>query len=71
VKDFVELLATSEDFAMGISILLTTTGAADCVAVAEGVGDGEGDGEGAGAGIIFPESHARTVLPFDFVLIQV
>ena len=71
MKDFVELLATSEDFAMGISILLTTTGAADCVAVAEGVGDGVCDAEGVGVGIVFPESHARTVLPFDFVLIQV
>jgi hypothetical protein len=64
-------LATSEDFAMGISILLTTTGAADCVAVAEGVGDGVGEAEGVGAGINFPESQVRTVFPLLLALMQV
>jgi len=61
VKDFVELLGTSEELATGMSILFTVAGAVDLVGVAEGVG----------VGIVFPESHARTVLPFDFVLIQV
>jgi hypothetical protein len=71
VNDFAELLGSSEDLATGISILFTTTGAADCVAVAEGVGDGVGEAEGVGAGINFPESHASTVLPFDLALMQV
>ena len=57
--------------AIGISILFTVAGAVDLVGVAEGDGVGVCDAEGVGAGIVFPESHARTVLPFDFVLIQV
>ena len=57
--------------ATGISILFTVAGAVDLEGVAEGDGVGVCDAEGAGVGIFFPESHARTVLPFDFVLIQV
>jgi len=71
VNDYVELLGRSEDLAMGISILFTTTGAADCVAVAEGVGDGVGEAEGVGAGINFPESQVRTVFPLLLALMQV
>ena len=71
VNDFVELFGTSEELAIGISILFTVAGAVDLVGVAEGDGVGVCDAEGVGAGIVFPESHARTVLPFDFVLIQV
>jgi hypothetical protein len=69
-KDFVELFGTSEDFAIGISIFLTTTGVgAVCVGLAVGVGAGLN--EEAAAGITFPESQASTVLPFDLVLMQV
>ena len=71
MKDFVELLGTSEELATGMSILFTVAGAVDLVGVAEGDGVGVCDAEGVGAGIVFPESHARTVLPFDFVLMQV
>ena len=69
-KDLVELFGTSEDFAIGISIFLTTTGVgAVCVGLAVGVGvELE---VAAAAGITFPESQARTVLPFDLVLMQV
>ena len=69
-KDLVELFGTSKDLAIGISIFLTTTGADEvCVALEVGVGvDLE---VAAAAGIIFPESQARTVLPFDLVLMQV
>jgi hypothetical protein len=71
VNDFVAFRGTSEELAIGISILFTTAGAVDLVGVADGDGVGVCDAEGDGAGIVFPESHARTVLPFDFVLMQV
>jgi hypothetical protein len=71
VNDFVELLGRSEDLAIGISILFTTTGAAVCVAVADGVGDGVGEAEGVEAGINFPESQARMVFPLLLALMQV
>jgi hypothetical protein len=71
VKDFVEFIGTSEEFAKGMSILFTTTGAVDFVGVAEGEGVEVWVAEGDGVAITFPESHARTVLPLDFDLIQV
>jgi hypothetical protein len=52
VKDFVELLGTSEELATGISILVTVAGAVDLVGVAEGDGVGVCDAEGVGVGIV-------------------
>jgi hypothetical protein len=53
-KDLVELFGTSEDFAIGISIFLTTTGVgAVCVGLVVGVGVGLE--VAAAAGITFPE----------------
>jgi hypothetical protein len=70
-NDFVEFIGTSEEFAKGISILFTTAGAVDFVGVGVAEGDGVWVAEGDGAAITFPESHARTVLPLDFDLMQV
>jgi len=64
-------MVTSEEFAKGISILLITAGVVDFVGVAEGDGVGVWVAEGDGVAITFPESHARTVLPLDFDLMQV
>ncbi len=75
VNDFEELLGTSEDLAIGISIFLAITGSREIAGEAEGdgvdIGVGDCDAIGEVAGIVFPESHIRIVLPLLFPLMQV
>jgi hypothetical protein len=75
VNIFVELFGTSDDCAIGISILFTTTGSGVLLGVDEGVARGEGVAlcvaVGDGAGITFPESQVMVVLPLLFTLIHV
>ena len=75
VNDLVELLGTSEDLAIGISILFTITGSGEIVGELEGdgvdVAVGDCDALGEVVGITLPESHIRIVLPLLFPLMQV
>jgi hypothetical protein len=64
-------MGTSEEFAKRISMLFIVAGVVDFDGVAEGDGVGVWVAEGDGVAITFPESHARTVLPLDFDLMQV
>jgi len=74
-NDLVELAGTSEDLAIGISILFAITGSREVVG--ELVGDGADtadelcDVAGEATGIGFPESHIKIVLPLFFPLMQV
>jgi len=52
-------------------MLFIVAGVVDFDGVAEGDGVGVWVAEGDGVAITFPESHARTVLPLDFDLMQV
>ena len=75
VNDLVELLGTSEDLAIGISIFFTITGSGEIVGELEGdgvdIGVGDCDAIGEVAGMVLPESHTRIVFPLLFPLIQV
>jgi len=71
VKDSVELVATSEDLAIGISLFFTITGSGETVGELEGEGVGVCDVLGEDTGIIFPESHFKIVFPLLFPLMQV
>jgi len=71
VKDSVELVATSEDLAIGISLFFTITGSGETVGELEGEGVGLCDVLGEAAGMTFPESHFRIVFPLLFPLMQV
>ena len=74
-NDLVELVGTSEDLAIGISILFAITGSREVVG--ELVGDGVDatdelcDAAGEATGIGIPESHIKIVLPLLFPLMQV
>jgi hypothetical protein len=71
----VELIGTSEDLAIGMSVFFGTTGSREIVGELEGEGVevvvGTGDALGEAVGIIFPESHIRIVFPLLFPLMQV
>ena len=71
VKDCVELVGTSEDLPIGISLLFTITGSGETVCELEGEGVGVCDVLGEATGMTFPESHFRIVFPLLFPLMQV
>ena len=71
VKDSVELVATSEDLAIVISLFFTITGLGETVGELEGEGVGVCDVLGEAAGMTFPESHFRIAFPLLFPLMQV
>lgn len=71
VKDCVELVGTSEDLAIGISLFFTITGSGETVGELEGKGVGVCDVLGEDTGMTFPESHFRTAFPLLFPLMQV
>ena len=71
VKDCVELVGTSEDLAIGISLFFTVTGSGETVGELEGEGVGVCDVLGEDTGMTFPESHFRIVFPLLFPLMQV
>jgi len=74
-NDLVELVGTSEDLAIGISILFAITGSREVLGELEGDGadaaDELCDAAGEATGIGFPESHIKIVLPLLFPLMQV
>jgi hypothetical protein len=71
MKDCVELVGTSEDLPIVISLFFTITGSGETVGELAGEGVGLCDVLGEAAGMTFPESHFRIVFPFLFPLMQV
>lgn len=71
MNDLVELLGTSEVFAMAMSTFFISTGPGVWVALGVAVGEAVGAGVFFATGITFPESQARIVLPFDLTFTQV